>query len=160
VSGPFRVAEISNVDWSEQPPKAKSRFTIKVHTVKKPFHLISGYRHSVSMQQQFQLHALARNVVRPAAHILDELADINAKAAEHGNGYISKDCWTTFQVADGDSRRTASRNIGQHPGSLPMILGGIDMSEFVRNNFRPNPGAEMRLVQSAGFVLGAGVACR
>jgi len=48
----FRVAVISNIDWRKRPPLAKGKFTIRILTIKRPFHLISGYRDSVPELQQ------------------------------------------------------------------------------------------------------------
>lgn len=152
----FRVAEVSNVDWRRYPPEAKSRFTIRIHLVTKPFHLISGYRDAVPISQQFRLQALARGAVKPAGYILDALADINASAAKNGKGYISEGCWVTSQIGDGRARRTVSRNVGKHLGGIPMVHGGLDLNEFVQGNFRPAPGDEIRLVQSAGVIAGPG----
>jgi hypothetical protein len=60
VGEPFRVAVISNARWDEHPPRAKNHFNIAIHTIKKPFHLISGFRDSVPQIEQRRLKALAR----------------------------------------------------------------------------------------------------
>lgn len=156
VGEPFRVAVISNVDWRKRPPEAKRTFTIGIHRITKPFHLISGYRDSVPTLQRQRLRALARDTSKSPSHVLDALADINAIAAKHGRGYVSEGCWVTSQVADGRVRRSASRNIGQHRGGIPQVLGGLDLSEWVRKNFRAAPGEEIRIVQSAGAMYGPG----
>ena len=44
VGEPFRVAVISNARWGEHPPRAKNHFDIAIHTIKKPFQLVSGFR--------------------------------------------------------------------------------------------------------------------
>jgi hypothetical protein len=51
VGEPFRVAVVSNADWNKRPPVAKPQFTIQIHTITKPFHLISGCRDSVASQR-------------------------------------------------------------------------------------------------------------
>src|SRR5260370_8628473 len=43
VAKSFRVAVISNAWWGDHPPRAKRDFDIKMYTVKRPFHLISGF---------------------------------------------------------------------------------------------------------------------
>jgi hypothetical protein len=42
IGNPFRVAVISNVDWSKRAPQAKEQFT-EIYTITKPFCRISGY---------------------------------------------------------------------------------------------------------------------
>ncbi len=153
---PFHVAVISNVDWREHPPRAKAEFDIWIHKITKPFRRISGYRDSVPTMQRHRLRALARDTGKSPAQVLDELAEINAIAAEHGRGYISEKCWVTSQVADGRVRRSASRNVGEAEGDVSIILGGFDVSGFVRKNFRAEPGKGMRIVQSAGATYGPG----
>ena len=88
--------------------------------------------------------------------MLDELADINAKSADRSHGYVSRECWSTSQVADGRIRRSMARNIGQTSGAIPLIMGGQDMAEWVRHNFRSADGQEIKLVASSGTVVGAG----
>lgn len=156
IAQPFRVAVISNVDWRKRPPEAKPRFTISIHTITSPFHLISGYRDSVPTPQRHRLRALARDTRKSPTDVLDALANINAIAAKHGRGYVSEGCWVTSQVADGRVRRSAGRNIGQHPGDIPQLLGGLDLSKWVRENFRAATGQEIRIVQSAGATYGPG----
>jgi hypothetical protein len=156
VGEPFRVAVISNADWSKRPPEANPQFTIAIHTIAKSLHLISGYRDSVPATQRHRLRALAREIGNSATEVLDALAEINAIAAKNSGGCVSEDCWVTSQFADGRVRRSASRNIGQHPGDIHSLLGSFDLSEFIRKNFRAAPGQEIRLVQSAGATAGPG----
>lgn len=156
VGEPFRVAVISNVDWQKHPPEARPSFKTVIHTIIKPFRLISGYRDSVPAVQRHRLRALARDVGKSQTQVLDELADINAIAAKHGRGYVSEACWVTSQVADGRVRRAASRNVGQQSGAIPLLLGGVDLSEWLKTNFRPAPGQEIRIVQSASAAYGPG----
>lgn len=156
VGEPFRVAVISNVDWPKNPPEAKPQFTIQIHTITKPFHLISGCRDSVPTPQQDRLRALAREIDKSTVDVSKALAEINAIAAKHSGGRVSEDCWVTSQIADGRIRRSAGRNVGQHPGDIHAIFGGLDLFEFIRKNFRAAPGQEIRLVQSAGVTAGAG----
>lgn len=155
VGEPFRVAVISNVDWRKRPPGAKPHFATRINTITKPFHLISGYRDSVPALQRHRLKGLARDVGKSPKEVLDALAEINAIAAKHSRGYVSEACWVTSQVADGSATRSASLNIGQHPGDIHSLLGNLDIPEFIRKNFRAAPGQEIRLVQSAG-VTGQG----
>jgi hypothetical protein len=156
VGEPFRVAVISNVDWRKRPPEAKPQFTIRIHTITKPFHLISGYRESVPARQKLRLRALARDIDRPPEHILNALAHINAFAAKHSRGCVSEGCWVTSQVAHGRVRRSASLNIGQHQGDIHLLQRGFDLSEWVKKNFRAAPGKEIGIVQSAGVRYGPG----
>jgi hypothetical protein len=156
VGEPFRVAVISNIDWRKRPLEAKLQFTIIIHTITKPFWLISGYRESVPARQEYRLRALARDLGRPPEHILNALANINAIAAKHSRGWVSEDCWTTSQIADGRVRRSASLNVGQHPGGAPALFGGFDLHEFIKKNFRAAPGKEIRFVQGAGVMAGPG----
>ena len=55
IGQPFRVAVISNTQTK------KTQFDIQVRTVKKPFHLISGYRDAVPKIERHRLKALARD---------------------------------------------------------------------------------------------------
>jgi hypothetical protein len=156
VGEPFRVAVISNVDWRKRPPTAKPEFTIRVHTITKPYHLISGYRESVPAHQRHRLRALARDVGRAPEHILNVLARVNAIAAKHSRGCVSEDCWVTSKIADGRVRRSASLNVGQHKGGVPLISEGLDLHEWIKRNFRAAPGEEITIVQSAGAIFGPG----
>jgi|HubBroStandDraft_6_1064221.scaffolds.fasta_scaffold136454_2 hypothetical protein len=156
VGQPFRVAVISNVDWRERPPEAKRQFKIRIDTITKPFLLISGRLKSVAPGQRQRLRALARAVDRPPDQILKALADINAIAAKDSNGYVSQDCWVTSQTVDGRVRRSASLNIGQHEGAIHQLVGGFDVSEFIKKNFRAAPGKEIKLIQGAGAMAGPG----
>ncbi|MDO8474896.1 MAG: hypothetical protein Q7W02_01665 [Candidatus Rokubacteria bacterium] len=72
----FRVAVISNARWGQQPPRAKNYFDIAIHTIAKPFHLISGFRDCVPRREQHRLKALARAADSPPAEILDALTAI------------------------------------------------------------------------------------
>jgi hypothetical protein len=156
VGEPFRVAVISNANWRKRPPEAKAKFTMTIQTVTKAFDLISGYRDSVSARQRYLLRALARDTRKSSTQILDELREINKIAAKHSRGYVSEGCWLASQVADGRMRRSAGRNIGDHPGDMPLLIGGIDISKFVKENFRSAPGEEMRLQQTVSVVAGPG----
>lgn len=146
VRQPFRLALISNARWSGRPPRAKDHFEIRIHTITKPFHLISGYRESVPQFEQHRLRALARVSSRTPKEILDALKAINASAAQNSHGYVSEECWATYQVADGRARRTAGINSGKQGGSVPLLQGEFDLDSFIRKNM---PGLG-RLVQSAG----------
>jgi len=156
IDEPFRVAVISNTRWGQQPPQAKNYFDIAIHTIAKPFHLISGCRDSVPRHERHRLKALARAADSPPGETLDALTAINAVAARNSRGRVSEGCWVTSQVADGRVRRTATRNVGEHGGSIPQLLHGLDLSDWIKKNFRAAPGKEIRLVQSAGAILGPG----
>ena len=157
VGKPFRVAVISNSDWSSRPPLPRPAFRIQIHTIKKYFHLISGYRACVPLAQAHRLRALARDTTKAPPDILQALADINAIASTHGAGWVSEDCWgASLTAAPGGGRRSASLNIGQVPGEIVLLSGGINISEWVRRNFRAAPGKEIGLVQSAGGIFGQG----
>ena len=157
VREPFRVVTITNVDWRERPPKAKNQFNLRVHTIRKPYLLISGYRDCVLHREQNRLTALARTAGNKSANeIIDELSAINAIAARSSGGYVSEKCWVTSQVADGRARRSAARNIGEQGGSIPLVQGGMDVTEWAMKNLRAAPGKEIRLVQAAGVTWGLG----
>lgn len=156
VGEPFSVAVISNVDWRKYPFKAKPKFTIAIHKITKPFHLVSGYRDSVPTLQRHRLSALAKDTSKSPADVLNALADINAIAARHGQGYVSHGCWVTSQVADGRARLSTSQNIGQHPGDIPLLQAGFDLFEWVRKNFRAAPGREICIVNTAAVTCGPG----
>jgi len=145
---PFRVAVISNADWLKRPPEAKPNFTIKIHKITKPFHLISGCRWSVPTRQRHRLRALAKDTLKSQEQVMEALADINAIASKNSNGYVSKACWVTSQYADGRLRRYRSRNIGKHRGDISQLLYGSDLSEWPRKNVRG--GHKYRLKESVG----------
>ena len=153
---PFRVAVISNTDWSKNPPEANPEFTIAIHTITKPFHLISGNRGSVPETEEHRLRAVARQIGNSSTNVSEVLAEINAIAAKNSEGLVSEDCWVTSQFGDGSVRRSASLNVGQNPGGIHSLIGGFDLAEFVQKNFRPAPGQEIRLIQGAGVVAGPG----
>ena len=100
--------------------------------------------------------ALARAADGPPKEILDALTAINAVAARNSQGYVSEDCWVTSQVADSRVRRSAMRNVGDRGGSIPQLQSGVDLSDWIKKTFRAAPGKEIRLVQSAGAILGPG----
>lgn len=148
---PFRVAVISNVrDWNENGATAKKDFDIQIRTGKKPFHLISGFRGCVSQSERQRLKALARADGLTPTEIGDALAAINATAARNSKGFVSEGCWVTSQIVDGQVCRSAIRNFGEHAGTVPQLLGGVDLAELVKREFRAAPGQELRIVQSAG----------
>ena len=160
VGEPFRIVTITNVDWRERPPnppKAKNQFRTKIYTIRKPYSLISGYRDFVPLHEQYRLEALARTAGnRSPNEIIDELSAINAIAARNSGGYVSEECWVTSQVTNGRARRSAGRNVGEQGGAIPLVQGGMDVTEWVRKNFRAAPGKEIRLVQDAGMIVGPG----
>ncbi len=156
VGEPFRVAVISNVDWRKHPPAAKPQFRIGVHTITKPFHLVSGYRDSLPASQRDRLRAIAKDIGKEPSDVLAALGQINAIAAQRSQGYVSEDCWVTSQTADGRVRRSAGLNVGERAGDIPIIFGGGEMFELVRKNFGPALGQNIRLVQSAGAMYGPG----
>jgi hypothetical protein len=156
IGEPFRVAVISNARRGQQPLLAKNYFDVAIRTIAKPFHLIWGYRASVPRLEQNRLKALARAADRSPEEMLDALAAINAAAARNSRGWVSEGCWVTSQVADGRVRRTAMRNVGEHGGSISLLHQGLDLSDWIKKNFRAAPGKEIRLVQSAGVMAGPG----
>jgi hypothetical protein len=157
VAKPFRVAVISNIDWQSLPLlRANAAYEIRIHPVDKPFVLISGYRDAVPLRQKFRLRALARDEESPPVHIMNALSRINAIAAKNSKGIVSENCWVTSVVADGRIRREAGLNVGQNPGNITSRVGDFDIGEFVRQNFEPAPGKTIRLIQTAGVVLGPG----
>ena len=155
VGHPFRIAVVSNTQWSE-PPVAKGGFDVQVHTITKPFGLISGYRKSVSLKGKMRLKALARAVNKTPKQILDALAGINAFAAENSGGYISKGCWVASQYSGGDLRRTELRSIGDKEGSVGHLFSGLDLLEWVGKNFRAAPGEAICIHPLGGVMAGPG----
>ena len=153
VGQPFRVVEISNARWGERPPRAKNHFDIIVHPIKKPFHLTSGFRDSVPQPERYRLKALA-SADNPPDKIRDALVSINVTAARNSRGYVSGGCWVASQVTDGQLlRRSVTRNVGEHAGSIPLLHGGFDFSDWIKKNYRAAPGKEIRLLQTAGVVV-------
>ena len=80
--------------------------------------------------QRRRLHALAKDLNKSSKGVLDVLAEINAIAAEHSKGSISKGCWVTSQTIQDGGLRSASRNVGVHQGAIHMLHHGIDLSEL------------------------------
>ena len=60
----------------------------------------------------------------------------------------------TAQFAEGEDRRSATLNVGSQEGSISQLHGGIDIADFIKKNFRADPGKEIRLVQNAGVIAG------
>jgi hypothetical protein len=156
VGKPFRVAVISNAQWGVRPPNANAKFSIRIHTIQKPFYLISGFRDAVAQQERYRLAALSRPVDNEPKTILDTLADINAMAARNSGGYISEGCWVTSTLADGRVRRSTMQNIGTQGGSIPQLFAGVDLWEKIRRDFRAEPGKELRLDTAASAIFGPG----
>jgi hypothetical protein len=156
VGEPFRVAVISNANWRKHPPEAKSDFSIRVETIKKPFKLISGLRDSVAFGDRKRLEAVARKIGRSTEDIGAVLAGINAVSAKRSRGYVSEACWVTSQTRQGEGLRTASQNIGQHVGNVHTIFAGFDLNAWVKKNFKAKPGEEIKMVQSAHVLVGPG----
>jgi hypothetical protein len=156
VGGPFRLATISNVeDWSAPKPRAKKGFDISIRTVRKPFHLINGYRGCVPLTERHRLKALARSSPdMTAEQLCKELADINAIAAKNSKGSVSAGCWVSSQISDGNRRQFAMHNVGHHSGAVRNLQNGIDISEFIKQNFQLNPDA--KLIAAAGVMAGPG----
>jgi hypothetical protein len=156
VGKPFQVVEISNTDWGRKPPSVKRHFDIRVRTVQKPFHLISGFRDCVFNRERVLLKALARKMDATPKEVMTALSEINSVSADNSNGSVSKECWATAQFADGDDRRSATLNVGNQAGSISQLSGGMDFADWINKNFRAAPGEEIRLVQSAGVMVGPG----
>jgi len=157
VGGPFQVAVISNFDWKSSPLKASASFTTTIHTITKPFQLISGYRGCVPPAQRYRLKALSRLTDRSPKEMMDALSEINSIAAKRSSRWVSEGCWVTSQVQDGTARRSAAINVGQHNGVVPHVLGGFDLGDWVKKNFRTAPGRAIGLVQSAGVQAAMGI---
>lgn len=156
IGRPARVAEISNMDWRGQKPQAEPHFRTAIHTIVKPFALISGFRRAVSKPQQHRLRGLARDTTRPHTQVLEVLRQINAAAAKRSHGWISEGCWLTSQLVESQAIRSTAQNIGAHAGGVPILIGGLDITEFVLKNFEPAPGQQIRLLQSASVSAGPG----
>lgn len=156
IGEPFRVIEISNVSWDLNPPKAKSKFNIRIHRIKNPFYLISGMRSCMTTILKDRLRALSRDTTKQPGEVLDKLADINAIASKNSKGYISEGCWVTYQGAEGGTIRSVSKNIGNHPGIIVQLLGGHDISDLVQKNYRAAPGKQMGIVQIASKTIKGG----
>jgi len=117
--------------------------------------LITGYRDCVPAIQRRRLRAASRRIRESLTQVLDILADINAIAAKNSKGWVSESCRVTSQRSDGAFERSVTRNVGQQPGAVPHIIGGMDISEWIRKNFRAAPGKEITFVQGAGIKTGA-----
>jgi hypothetical protein len=156
VGEPFRVVVISNVrDWNAKHVSAKKHFDIQIRTVKKPFHLISGFRGCVSQSERQRLKALARDIDRSPAEIVDALAAINATAARNSVDLVSEGCWVSSQIADGATRRWMIRNVGEHGDEVPHLMGGVDLVELMKRNIQAAPGQKLSVTHLGG-VMGAG----
>jgi hypothetical protein len=156
IGEPYRVATISNADWTQSPPTAKTKFEIQIHTVRKPLHLISGYRAAVPHPERRRLKALAKGSSTEVAAVQDVLVSINSNAAKNSNGWISENCWVESLYQDGQVVRSSARNIGEREGFIHGISGGFDISEWVRSNIRAAPGQTLRQVQRVGAVVAPG----
>jgi hypothetical protein len=156
VGRPFRVVVISNARWDERPPRANSNFRVRIHTIQKPFYLISGYREAVALRERHRLAALSRGVCNEPKTILDTLANINAIAARNSGGYVSEGCWVTSTLADGRVRRSSMHNVGPQGGSIPQLFAGVDLWEMIKRDFRAEPGKELRLDTAASAIFGPG----
>lgn len=159
----FRVVVISNTPWGAHPPRARDHFDIAIHTIKKPFSLISGYRDSVPLLEQYRMKAIARAVHASENEIRDGLAAINAIAAQNSRGYVSKECWVTSQQASpGGGLRSAGVNVGEQKGFARDVrggldfFGGLDSFEWIKKNFQVAPGKEIGLRQRVHMILGPG----
>jgi hypothetical protein len=156
IGRPFRVAQVSNADWDQNPPCAKGHFDIWIRSIKRPFYLISGFRSCVSLSGRRHLQSLAKSTNRTPEQIRDALVNINAFAARQSRGYVSEGCWVSSQFADGRRRHFVSQNVGTHDDSIPMLQGGMDIVDFIKKNFRSAPGRELRLIASGGVLAGPG----
>lgn len=150
IGQPFRVAVISNAQTK------KTQFDIQVRTVKKPFHLISGYRDAVPEIERHRLKALARDTEKSPGEIRKALAAINAIAAWKSKGWISEECWIGSQFADGALRRIETHAFGQVGGTIPQLVGGLDMLQWVKDNFQAAPGQEIQLHPLGAVMAGPG----
>jgi hypothetical protein len=110
----------------------------------------------VPFRERSLLRAISRRVDLPRTEIMNRLSEINSISAANSGGVVSKECWVTAQTADGEDRLSAALNIGQQPGSISQLLGGMDLADWIHKNFRAAPGREIGLVQSAGVIKGPG----
>jgi hypothetical protein len=156
VGKPFRVAVISNSQWSACPPRASTNFRIRIHTIQRPFYLISGYRDAVASRERHRLAALSRATDNEQKRILNTLAEFNAIAAQNSGGYVSEGCWVTSTLADGRVRRSAMQNVGTQGGSIPQLFAGVNHWEVIKRDFRAEPGKELRLDTAATAIFGPG----
>jgi hypothetical protein len=153
---PFRIAQITNasLDKGKTTLVAKPRFEVRVRTITRPFHLISGWP-CVSAQDAFRLRALSKAVGMSVEEMRTELAAINSRAAHRSGGRVSEGCWITFQSADGQNRRTGAWYVGESTGEVPTLFHGMDLSKWLKENFSLPPGADIRLTPIGG-VFGEG----
>jgi hypothetical protein len=156
VGAPFRVAVISNVDWSEHPATAKPRFKIKIRTITKPFTYISGYRDAVPAFEEHRLRALATSTNKSTQEIENALAEINAIAAKNSRGYVSEGCWVASLFADGRVRKYTTKNAGGHHGDVHLVQFGQDLTELLRKSFQPSFVKNLRFLAGAGAIGGPG----
>jgi hypothetical protein len=145
VGSPLRVAVVSNADWRRRPPRAKSRFTIRIDAIYKPYVLVSGMRSCVNGSELRRLDALA------ASDIINNriLTEINSMVAANSKGWISELCWTTQQTVRGSSIETSALNLDQKPGIPKMMFGGVDIGEYIKKHLHPAPGKQLTMRQMA-----------
>jgi hypothetical protein len=151
IGQPFRVAVISNA-------RRKKQFGIRVRTVKKPFHLISGYRDAVPENERHRLKALARDTAKSLEEIRKALADVNVIAAGKSKGWISEECWVGSQFADGAALRRIEKHGfgGVVEGTVPQLFGGLDMLQWIKENFQAAPGQKIQLHPIGAVMAGPG----
>jgi hypothetical protein len=151
-----RIAFISNADWQTVPPKFKNEFSIDLRTISKPFWRISGFQDCVPETEIARLKAIAKKTDATQSEVMDKLAQINATSAGNSGGWVSDECWVTVQTGNDREIRQASRNVGGQAGFISHVVSGIDIADFIRQNFQAASGQELRLVQGAG-TMGQGV---
>jgi SEC-C motif len=139
---------VSNFDNPSGPPLSGLSPTLEVHRVNlnTPCSLIYGVVESVSEPDRKFLKELAESV-RPVVEIQEALAKINERAAARSADSVSAECMVSSLSAD---RTSSSRNFGSVPGIPDSFMGGINISEFIKKNFKSVPGKPIALVQSAG----------
>lgn len=152
VSGPGQVAVVTNANWHQKPPAGKSAFKIDIRTVTKPFHLIAGCRDCVPSAAKNRLKALARSRRSPD-EMMAALAEINEAASKRSGGCVSAGCLVAATTVEGGSVHHRSRNIGAHEGVVPTIVGQIDISKMLAEQFDLSG---LRFQQSVGVMPGAG----
>lgn len=152
----FRVAVISNIDRSGDRPLGKPDFAVRVETIRKHFVHITGFARSVTRVDRARLRAMARDLTMTPQQAIEMLSRVNETAAKNSAGAVSEGCWVITKTLDGTVHRSTGVNVREHGGEIPLMLGGMDLADWVKQNFRMAPGRTFSLRQSAGVMAGPG----
>jgi hypothetical protein len=89
------------------------------------------------------LKGLARDTDKSPEEIRKALAEINVIAAGKSKGWVSEGSWVGSQFADGTLRRIEKHGYGGVvKGTVPQLVGGLDMLQWVKKTFRQHQAKE------------------